>query len=82
MKKDFSQSIRFFYDQVLPEPDLLLAGYAALIHVYQLTVPLPYRLSAIGHKSHKVFHAPWLIYPIKYLPDNNVYSHISVCVKA
>ncbi len=55
IKNRFSQIKDVFHDRTLPETDMTLAGYAALIDAYDLKVPLPERCSAISrkHKRYK-----------------------------
>ncbi len=37
----FSQSVSVFQGRQLPELDVMLAGYTALINRYELQVPIP-----------------------------------------
>jgi len=53
--KQNSHAITIFHDYLLPETQAKLVGYIALIVDYNLSVPLPNSLCAIGqkHKKHE-----------------------------
>jgi hypothetical protein len=52
MARDFSGPVSVFRDRRLPEA-ATPAGYAALIHAYDLAVPVPRVLCAIGTSDHR-----------------------------
>ncbi|MGV6876546.1 Fic family protein [Pseudochelatococcus sp. B33] len=82
-KKDhhpFSGRISVFHDRRLPERGLP-AGYAALIGAFDLAVPLPIRLSAIGEK-HRVYEADnWQLFTPRHAPEPTVEGHLVFALK-
>lgn len=78
---DFSQKVTVFRDKLLPEQQMQLAGYAALINTYQLQVPLPYRLTAISHKHKTYQQLDWLILTSRHAPENTLYGHLTFALK-
>ena len=80
MTKDFSGPVNIFHDRRLPET-ATPAGYAALIEVYNLPVPVPRTLCAIGTK-HRVFEdAGWRIYTPRHAPEATLDGHLTFALK-
>lgn len=77
----FSQTPSLFQGRILPESGGWLAGYSALIHGYDLKVPLPEKLAFISpqHKSHTV--AEWDVYTVRHKPGDNLESHLIFALK-
>src|SRR5882724_13152615 len=76
----FSEPATVFRDRRLPET-AASAGYAALIEAYQLTVPLPIRLSAIGAR-HKVLITPeWRILTPRHATEPSLAGHLTFALK-
>jgi hypothetical protein len=67
-RKRFSQAVSVFQDRRLPEP-ARPAGYAALIEAYDLKVPLPRTLSAIGTKHKTILQDGWRILTPRHEPE-------------
>jgi hypothetical protein len=65
----------------LPEPEAQLAGNAALINQYELCVPTPFILSAIGKKHTKYETAGWKVYTPRHAPDDSLYAHLSFALR-
>ncbi|MGE3920872.1 MAG: Fic family protein [Gammaproteobacteria bacterium] len=65
----------------LPEQDVRLAGYSALIHAYQLQVPLPRILAAISHKTTNYEKDRWKMFSPRYLPKCTLFAHITFALK-
>lgn len=65
----------------LPEAGALLAGYAALINQYELRVPVPYTLSAIGKKHTKYETEGWQVFTPRHSPDDTLYGHLSFALR-
>ena len=65
-RKRFSQAVSVLHDRRLPEP-AKPAGYAALIDAYDLKVPLPRTLSAIGTKHRTILKDGWRILTVHHL---------------
>lgn len=78
--KHFSEAVSVFREQGLPEK-ATPAGYAALIGTYDLAVPLPRKLSAIGTR-HKVYEeGGWHIYTPRHMPDATLEGHLVFALK-
>jgi hypothetical protein len=80
LENRFSGEVTVFQDRRLPEPGLP-AGYAALIHSYDLRVPLPRRLSAIGH-HHKILTAEgWRLFTPRHAPESSLAGQLTFALK-
>lgn len=78
--KQFSEAVSIFQERRLPEK-AKPAGYAALIDAYNLAVPLPIKLSAIGTR-HKVYEEDnWHIYTPRHMPDATLEGHLVFALK-
>ena len=76
----FSEPVTVFQDARLPERALPV-GYAALIGAYDLKVPLPLTLSAIGTR-HKIYQENgWHIYGPSYEPKASLEGHLVFALK-
>ena len=64
-----------------PEPNAILAGYAALITTYALSVPRPHKLTAIGVK-HKKYQTPaWQVLTPRHAPENTLEKQLVFALK-
>ncbi len=79
--KRFSETITAFQGYTLPEPDLQLAGYSALIRVYDLKVPLPHQLSAVSKQHRKYEEGSWKVFTKRYKPDDTLGAHLTFALK-
>jgi hypothetical protein len=70
----FEQAFSIFQGHLLPEPESLLVGYAALIHVYALAVPLPDLLCIIGKKHKRYQQGNWLIFTFNHKPEDTLFN--------
>jgi hypothetical protein len=77
----FSQTADVFHGQPLPEQTGLLAGYSALIRVYDLAVPLPDTFCMISQKYRRYQKDKWLIFTPKHRPDNTLRGHLIFALK-
>jgi hypothetical protein len=76
----FSEFVTVFHDRRLPEPGRL-AGYAWLLETYELCVPLPQRLHAIG-KHHKITNTPaWRLLTPRHAPPDSLTGHLTFALK-
>lgn len=67
-------------ERILPEPGWI-AGYGMLVDVYDLEVPLPYRIAMIAER-HQPDDAPnWLVLPRRLRPDDTVVAHLELALK-
>lgn len=77
----FSELATVFYDLPLPEEQMRLAGYAALIAYYELDVPLPSNLSAVSLKHRKYETDRWQVFTPKHLPPETLAGHLIFAFK-
>lgn len=76
----FSERVSVFQESRLPEPALPV-GYAALINAFELEVPLPRVLCAIGAR-HKVYEeGGWRIYTPRHEPKATLEGHLVFALK-
>lgn len=80
-KNCFSQDISIFQERHVPEPELLLAGYAALIKKYNLKVPLPQTLCGISKKFRKYQQDSWRIFTPRHKPEDSLHGHLVFALK-
>jgi hypothetical protein len=66
---------------ILPEPNARLAGYSALIEKYDLKVPKPDWLSAIGEK-HKLYEkGEWRVFTPRHAPEDSLAGQLVFALK-
>ncbi len=79
-RKPFSEAASDFHERGLPEPAIPV-GYAALIDAYDLAVPMPITLAAIGPR-HKVYQAGgWNLYTPRHAPGPTLLGHITFALR-
>ncbi len=76
----FSGLVTIFQERSLPVT-ASLAGYAALIRAYDLRVPLPRNLCAIGERHKFIEKDRWRIYTPRYMPDASLEGHLIFALK-
>jgi hypothetical protein len=76
----FSGPVNVFRERRLPET-AAPTGYAALIHAYNLPVPLPRTLSAIGSRHRIIEEAGWRIYTPRHAPEASLEGHLTFALK-
>ena len=77
----FSPFISKFQDRSFPEVDGELAGYSALINIYDLKVPLPEILSFISSKHKYYTINGWKVYTLRHKPENSLKGHLTFALK-
>jgi len=75
-----SEPVTVFQARRLPEPGHL-AGYAALIDVHGLEVPLPRRLSAIGLRHKVVTDGGWRLLTPRHAPEHTLAGQLTFALK-
>src|SRR5690606_27222317 len=76
----FSQLVTVFHERTAPE-EVYLAGYAALLHAYDLQTPIPDVLSIISHK-HKQYVTPeWRVFTPRHRPEDTLSGHLTFAFK-
>jgi hypothetical protein len=79
-RKPFSEPVSVFHGRSLPEAATPV-GYAALIDAYDLPVPVPLTLAAIGPR-HKVYKADgWSIYTPRHTPSADLVGHLTFALR-
>ena len=76
----FPDPIGVFRERHLPETAQPV-GYAALIWAYDLSVPLPRNLTAIGSRHRFIEQDGWRILSPRYLPDATLEGHLTFALK-
>lgn len=66
---------------MLPEEGCSLAGYAALINVYNLKVPIPAQCAAIGPHHRRYKTEEWEIFTPRHKPDDTLSAHLTFALK-
>jgi len=80
-KNPFSQIVTSFHGIALPEAGMSLAGYSALIHCFELRLPLPARFAAISAKHHRHEKEPWMVFTPKHKPEDTLAGHLIFAFK-
>ena len=78
--KHFSLQLSVFHGRTVPE-DGVIVGYAAIIEAYKLAVPMPVKLTFISTKKRQFENDEWKVYPVSYLPDENLYKQLIFALK-
>ncbi len=81
MYKLSSHPVILFQGRSLPESEMWLAGYSALIEVFDLKVPLPEKLAAISQRHKRYETGAWSIYTPRYKPEDTLVAHLTFALK-
>ena len=76
----FSGPVTVFHERRLPERGTP-AGYAAVIDAYNLPVPIPRTLSAIGTRHRITDEAGWRLYTPRHAPPATLGGHLTFALK-
>jgi len=76
-----SRSVTAFHAFSALEEGATLAGYSALILSYDLSVPAPDHLCAIGTKHKKYDKGRWRIFTPRHKPDDSLRGHLTFALK-
>ncbi len=76
----FSGAVTVFHERRLPEK-ATPAGYAALIDAYNLKVPWPRIVSAIGERHRLTEAGGWRIFTPRHAPDPDLEGHLTFALK-
>jgi len=79
-KNQYSGPVTVFQERHLPELATPV-GYAALIHAYDLKVPLPHKLSAIGNHHRIIVDSAWRILTPRHAPSETLEGHLTFALK-
>jgi hypothetical protein len=79
-QRRFSGPVTVFHERRLPETGTP-AGYAALTDAYDLSVPLPRTLSAIGTRHRIIEEAGWRLYTPRHEPAATLDGHLTFALK-
>ncbi len=64
----------------LPENGFIV-GYAALMNVYDLKIPVQYPISIVSKKNRQYYKDGFLVQTIRYLPEDTLYKHLTFALK-
>ena len=78
--KHFSLKLSVFHGRIVPE-DGVIVGYGAIIEAYKLAVPIPVKLTFISTKKRQFENNEWKVFPLRYLPEENLYKQITFALK-
>lgn len=78
--KHFSQKMTVFHDRIAPEEGML-AGYGAIINVFNLATPLPAQLSLISNKKRQYSNDEWQVFTPRHKPEETLYKHLIFAMK-
>ncbi|RJT23483.1 Fic family protein [Mesorhizobium waimense] len=79
-RKPFSGAVSVFHERWLPEAAVPV-GYAALIGAFELAVPVPINLAAIGPR-HKVYQEDgWKLYTPRHQPEPSLTGHLTFALR-
>ncbi|MDA4848777.1 Fic family protein [Hoeflea poritis] len=76
----FSGPVTVFHERRLPERGIP-AGYAVLIDAYDLHVPLPRTLSAIGERHRIIEEGGWRLYTPRHAPEATLEDQLTFALK-
>lgn len=71
----------FFQEKRLPEKEVFLAGYAALVARYDLKVPSPERYCFISHRHQRYETPDWVAFPLRYQPEDTLEGQLTFALR-
>jgi hypothetical protein len=80
MSERYGNPVKVFGSRSLPESGWLV-GYAALIHRYQLRVPLPPRLAMATERERPAANEAWLLVRQSRRPENTLAGHLDFALR-
>lgn len=79
--KQFSREVNIFHGRPFPEQGMSLTGYAALIDIYGLNVPLPEALAVISPQHKQYTTKEWSVYTRRHKPEESLQGHLTFALK-
>ncbi|GJM06380.1 MAG: cell division protein Fic [marine bacterium B5-7] len=76
-----SQIVRVFHGDYLPEQDVLLVGYSAIIFFFDIKTPFPDQLAALSHKHRQYTQGRWSMYTPRHKPDLSLFGHLKFALR-
>lgn len=70
-----------FREGALPEKEVPLVGYAALIDHYDLQIPLPEKLCFISHHHQRYTTENWAAFTARHQPSHSLSGHLTFALK-
>jgi len=77
----FAQTVSSFHGLALPEAEMSLAGYSALIGHFGLRLAMPDHLAAISAKHRRYEKEQWLVFTPKHKPEDTLAGHLTFAFK-
>ncbi len=77
----YSENVTVFRKYTLPETDMKLAGYSALINRYDLEVPLPESISATSQSHRQYEEDRWAVFSIRHEPEHTLLGHLTFALR-
>jgi Fic family protein len=77
----FHAILPFMLDRPLPEQNVSLAGYSALITRYSLKVPVPAILAAVSFKHIQYKTNNWRVFTKRHAPENTLWGHLVFAIR-
>ncbi len=78
--KRFSGTVTVFHGRRLPDKGIPV-GYAALIDAYNLKVPIPRGLCAIGQRHRMIHDEQWTLFTPRHAPEASLSGHLTFALK-
>ena len=73
--------MNLFHANILPEVHAKPVGYIALISKYNLRIPPPDSICAIGEKHKKYEKDQWQVFTPRHEPEDTLYGHLTFALK-
>lgn len=70
-----------FQGRLLPEENGLIVGYAKLIDKYNLSAPLPDKLSFISQRHRRYITDGWAVFTPRHEPEDSVSGHLTFALR-
>jgi len=80
-KELFSHKVNVFHGRYLPEREVCLVGYSAIIQSYALSVPVPDFLCFISAKHKRYTKEGWRAFTPRHQPQASLLGHLSFAMK-
>jgi Fic family protein len=80
-KNHISHTVSVFHGRALPEREMVLVGYAALIEAYELNLPMPERLALVSRQHRRYDTESWAVYTPRHMPEDTLAGHLAFALR-